>query len=181
MRGEAEVAEQRARLGGQQWVGIDRAPGAARQAFAFEQRQFDLSLHRQVRRQRRDLEGARQARTHPLRLRALGHILACQHHLPGARREHTADKVDEGRLTRAVGADQREAIAGMQLQRHTACDVQAAEVLVECARLQHRGHGVVPMRARSHAQAFCGGSSTTTIRAAPTMNNQWYGLIDAAV
>ena len=148
-------------------------PDAAAQAFALEQRQLDLALHREVRCQRGDLEGAGEPGTHALCLAQSGHVFATQPDLAAVGREHTADLVHQRGLAGAVGADERQAVAGCELERHIARHMDAAKTLVEVAQFKQAAHDRSPQRARNQAIAFAGGTSTTSINMPPTTNSQW--------
>ncbi|MNQ89957.1 hypothetical protein D3C85_1052820 [compost metagenome] len=181
MGAQAEAGQDALSLRLQGRVGIDASPHAAGHSFAFEKREFDLPLDSEVRRQRRDLEGAGQAGAHATGLAQLRDVLSAQPDLAAVGREDTADLVDERGLAGPVGADQCQPVAGLQRERHMARHVKPAEALVQRLEFEQCTHRAPPLRRRNQAQALAGDTRTTSMSKAPTTNSQWYGLMEAAV
>src|SRR4029077_12010626 len=85
-------------------------------------------------------------------------IAAGDQHLPAARRGDSAEDLQQRRLARARGADDRHALAGRHAQRHALQNRQElgalAEALLHLTRLEYRvTHGAVPRRARCAPRA----------------------------
>src|SRR4029077_20064899 len=82
------------------------------------------------------LEGAGDAERRGLvRLRA-GDVAALEHDATLGRREDAGDRVEQGRLARAIRADQREHLAALRVERHIIHGDEAAEPLRHVLDLQ---------------------------------------------
>ena len=110
------------------------APPGVRMPLALEHRERDRLERAELREERVDLEGPREAAPHPrLRLEARD-VLAVEHDLPGVGLEHAGDQVDERGLAGAVGADQGMANALRQREVDVLRHHQRAEPLAQLVR-----------------------------------------------
>ena len=125
--------------------------------------------HRQMLEEGVDLEGAPQAALDALRLAHPRHVLAAEEDAPRARRQGAQQHVDEGRLARAVGADERVAVSGMQPEVDVLRDGQRAEALAELAGLKNDNH--LSRRPRIPP----GANMTTNTRMKPMPKYQYSG------
>jgi hypothetical protein len=88
----------------------------------------DVLEHAHGRQQLHVLEGAAHAHAGDLARVVAGHRLAEEQHLARGRGVDARDLVEHRALARAVGADQREDLAGLDLQAHVVVGDQAAEL-----------------------------------------------------
>src|SRR5437879_8922207 len=89
----------------------ERLPPGFRVAFALKHCKRDGLECSEPRKQRVDLEGARQAALHAGVWPERGDVLLAEHDPAGVGPQHAGDQVDERRLPGAVGADERVAHA----------------------------------------------------------------------
>ncbi len=115
----------------------ERFPPGFRAAFAFEHRKRDGLERSEPRKQRVDLEGARQAALHAGVGPERGDVLLAEHDLAGVRPQHAGDQVDERRLPGAVGADERVAHALRQDEVDVLRHDEGAEFLVQLFRCKN--------------------------------------------
>jgi len=115
----------------------ERFPPGFRAAFAFEHRKRDGLERSEPRKQRVDLEGARQAALHAGVGPERGDVLLAEHDLARVGPQHAGDQVDERRLPGAVGADERVAHALRQDEVDILRHDEGAEVLVQLFRCKN--------------------------------------------
>ena len=119
--------------------GIAGAAGEApRLAVMRDERHLHVLAHGHGLERGGDLERAAHAqRPHRARVEA-GDVAARKEDAPGVGRELAVDEVEAGGLAGAVGADQRQQTAGLHAEGDAVDRLDAAERLLEAARLQHR-------------------------------------------
>jgi hypothetical protein len=100
---------------------------------------------------------------------AAGELLAVERDAAGARRNPADDALERRRLADAVAAQQRDGLAGADVQRDVAQDVAVAvvgvDVLVERERASSVAAAVIAARARYGAPLRCGRRGTLPARA----------------
>src|SRR5262249_55433747 len=113
----------------------------------------------------------------PVARAALGGVLAVERDRAGVGVLEPGDQPEQRRLARARGAEQRDELARLHVQRHVAQRGERAEVLPERADLD--AHGCVSRRMRHSSTRFAtsvtsasSASSVATAKAAA----DWYSL-----
>ena len=114
----------------------------------FGHRDVDVLQHREPTEQTVDLEGAGDAALDARGLRHGGDVFALEQHLSTRWQEHAGEEIDERRLARAVGSDQRVARALFKPEIDVACGCERAEILRQRSGFQQR-HGRACLRAKS--------------------------------
>src|SRR5439155_395174 len=109
----------------------ERLPPGLRAALAFEHRKRDRLERSESREQRVDLEGARQAAPHAGVGPERGDVLLAEHDAAGVGPQQAGDQVDERRLPRTVGADERVAHAWREDEVDVLRHDEGAEFLVQ--------------------------------------------------
>src|SRR5436853_389272 len=149
-------------------IGGERLPPGFRVAFAFEHRKRDRLERSEPRKQRVDLEGARQAALHAGIGPERGDFLLTEHDLAGVGAQHAGDQVDERRLPGAVGADERVAHALRQDEVDVLRYDEGAECLVQLFRCKNFARPPrIPL----------GRNITTPTRSSPIQKYQYCGFI----
>ena len=91
-----------------------------------------------------DLERARDAELDPLGLALAGDVAAGEQHATFGRRQHAGEEIDKRGLAGAVGADQRVARAGFELEVDILHGPERAEIAAERLRFEAGlAHGVL--------------------------------------
>ena len=136
------------------------------------QRDLDVFAHRHGRERRGDLEGASDAEP-PDRARLLaGGVLAEQIDPAGAGHGLAVEHVEAGAFSGAVGTDQRQDFAGLQLERHAAHGMHAAIGFAQAFDRQQCGcdaHSAVSIGDARIAVGDCGRRRCRMVSSTPTM------------
>ena len=100
------------------------------------QRNAYVLQHREVREDRRQLEGAHDATASDLRGLRQGYVVAAIEDLPAVGDQEPADQIEEGGLAGAVRANERVNLAAAHAQIGLAYGDEALELLREATRLE---------------------------------------------
>ena len=142
--GEFQRLQKLDRFGDDVGAPADRIEHGPCRAFALGHRHADIFQNRQAAEQPIDLERARDAKLDPLGLALGGDVAAGEHHAALARRQHAGEEIDERGLAGAIGADQRVARAGFELEVDILHGAKRAEIAAERLRFEARlAHGVL--------------------------------------
>jgi len=113
-------------------------------SFALGHRDADIFQNAQAAEQPVDLERARDAEFDPLGLALAGDVMPGKQHAALGRRQHAGEEIDERGLAGAVGADQRVARAGFELEVDILHGFERAEIAAERLGFEARlAHGVL--------------------------------------
>jgi len=109
--------------------------------------QRDLFAHGEFGKDAGGLEGAGKAHGDPLVFRQALDMRACEQDFTRSRGEYAGERVDRGRLARAVGADEAEDFALSHLEAEIIDGAHPAEELAQPVHLQNGGcHATLPCR-----------------------------------
>src|SRR5688572_10376718 len=109
----------------------------------FRDSQRQILLDRQAPKEARDLKGASHTGLDSCGLRHSSRVTAANPDFTSTRLHPSTNQIDECRLTRAVGPDERTACALLKLKAHVASDLERSKALRETAGLQCRGRDKV--------------------------------------
>jgi hypothetical protein len=87
----------------------------------------EILEHRQSLKGLRDLKAAADSHAHPLHRRSAGHIAPEQFDAARMREEIASDQIEEGRLARAIWADDAQGLPARDCEGHGIRDLQGAE------------------------------------------------------
>src|SRR5262249_26922876 len=94
---------------------------------------------------------------------------AVEPHLALARRQLAENAVEQGRLAAAVGADDPQNLALVDVERHAIDRQDAAEALAQVTHLQHGAHDAASAVAVAAAGALRGGAPAKRCATSPMM------------
>src|SRR5581483_2298062 len=151
--------------------------------------ELDVLQHREVGEEPNGLEGAGEAPARETMRAPARDVVPVEDDRSGGRPLETGERVDEGRLPRAVRPDQAEDLALSQHEIDPVHGPDAAEVHLEPARLEHvravRGIGLtrrdpvlgyhrqtLPRARRREVQACFGGACTSTSAGSPLRSSR---------
>ena len=183
---QTEARQQVLDLGDDFLPSSGHAPEIGSRAVALGDGETERFGGRQMREQLIDLKRARQAAPHAAVRREGGDVAALENDLTLGRLDDPGQKIDQRRLARAVGADQRPARARRQAEGHVVGGEQGAETPRESPRLERRRAHAAPRPAvpgmtseaarttasRTRSRPI----STSATRSAPIQNSQYSGV-----
>src|SRR5690606_11544556 len=179
--GEAELPQDLETLADGLLVRGQAAPELPRDPFALADGKGDGLERRQVRKERIDLKGAREAATDARSRAGAGDVLAVQKDAARIGPHLASDQVDKCGLARTVGTDQRIARARGQREIEVARHLQRAEALLKSIGAKHDvrvlRHWSLPARPASPPSMPRGMNRTTTMSRSPIPKYQYCGLM----
>ncbi len=160
-------------------AGAQAAPPVAALPQPLANRQRQRLERREIGEELVDLERPHQPAPHPRLGAQVGDVLSHEKHLPGRRRQHAGEQVDEGRLARAVGTDQRLSRALLQAEGDVARRDQPAEALAQRAGLENNTHGLaLASSPRTPPISRSRPTSASRTRNSPIQNSQNCGAVE---
>src|ERR1700694_5714044 len=136
LRIQPELAEDVERLIPYLGVAIGQGEEPARHALSGEDGERHVVEERELVKEVHDLEAPRDAGLDPAVHRQRGDVLAAEHDAPAVGMEEPADQVHHARLARAVGANQRQDLAFLDLEVDLVDGVGLAEGLAQLLGLE---------------------------------------------
>src|SRR6267378_466879 len=153
-------------------VAIGQGEEPARHALAGEDGERHVVVERKLVEEVHDLEAPRDAGLDAAVHRQRGDVLAAEHNAPAVGMEEPADQVHHARLARAVGADQRQDLAFLDLEVDVVDGVGLAEGLAQLLGLEevHCADRLLTAAANSLAVPTIpvGSTTTRTTRTSPS-------------
>src|SRR5690606_29720707 len=150
------------------------APAVEQAAVARQQGGLDIFQRAHRPEGGRRLEGAAYALAPDPLGRQADQFAPGQLHRPGIRPHLAVDRIEAGRLARAVGADEGQHLAGGQRERHVVERADAAERFAQAAHLQQRRvHGRAPAPRAARLARPPGNAITSANTATPSTACQY--------
>ncbi len=109
-----------------------------------DSRHRDGLAHSQVWKDLNQLKGAREPAVGEAHRPHAGDACASKQHVAGRGREQAGEQVDQGRLARAIGADDRQHLAGVRGDADVRERLEGPERLAQVAGLDQGGHAALP-------------------------------------